>query len=338
MTRAWNRSVSVLDAIALVLIVGAVAVTTPAAGCAAEEAGPPLALGGNDPVKLASGETVLGAEGLELEHAGLRYRFTSTATRDEFAADPLRYKVQNDTCPVVAGAPADPSIFAVHEGRIYTFATENCREEFLAEPARYLGGGGASAEPQAAAPRRKVAILVYDGVELLDFAGPGEVFAAAGRFDVFTVGPTSAPITSQGFVEVQPRYSLTSAPRPDILIVPGGAVGTVISNHDAMRWLETTAANAEQVLSVCNGAIILAQAGLLDGLEATTHHGSIAALRRQAPRTTVHDDRRFVDNGKVVTAAGVSAGIDMSLHVVSKLLGADAATSTARYMEYAWAE
>jgi transcriptional regulator GlxA family with amidase domain len=155
---------------------------------------------------------------------------------------------------------------------------------------------------------------------------------------VFTVGPTSAPITSQGFVEVQPRYSLASAPRPDILIVPGGAAGTVISNADAMRWIETTAARAEQVLSVCNGAMILAHAGLLDGLEATTHHGSIAALRQHAPRTTVHADRRFVDNGKVVTAAGVSAGIAMSLHVVSKLLGGAAAASTARYMEYAWAE
>jgi putative intracellular protease/amidase/YHS domain-containing protein len=288
-------------------------------------------------VKLAAGETIVGSEQLEIEHGGLRYRFSSAATKDEFAADPARYKVQNDTCPVVAGAAVDPSIFAVHDGRIYTFATENCREEFLADPARYLNGGGGAEQPQGAATRRKVAILVYDGVELLDFAGPGEVFAAAGRFDVFTVGPTSAPITSQGFVEVQPRYSLASAPRPDVLIVPGGAAGTVISDDSAMRWIKTTAASAEQVLSVCNGAMILAHAGLLDGLEATTHHGSIAALRQHAPRTTVHDDRRFVDNGKVVTAAGVSAGIDMSLYVVSKLLGADAATSTARYLEYAWA-
>ena len=105
-----------------------------------------------------------------------------------------------------------------------------------------------------------------------------------------------------------------------------------------MRWIQSTAANAEQVLSVCSGAMILAHAGLLDGLEATTHHGSIAALRSHAPKTVVHDDRRFVDNGKVVTAAGVSAGIDMSLHVVAKLLGRPAAAATARYMEYAWTE
>jgi transcriptional regulator GlxA family with amidase domain len=162
------------------------------------------------------------------------------------------------------------------------------------------------------------------------------VFASAGRFDVFTVGPTAAPLTSQGFVQVSPRYSIASSPRPDILVVPGGAAGNVINDPAVMKWIQTTAGGAEQVLSVCNGAMILAHAGLLDGLEATTHHGSIEALRQHAPRTTVHDDRRFVDNGKVVTAAGVSAGIDMSLHVVAKLLGGQAAASTARYMEYGW--
>ena len=321
------RSVTTLLAIASMVVVVAMVAPPRAARAAAEEA--PLALGGNDPVRLAGGQTVVGSVDLELAHAGLRYRFSTQATRDQFAAEPARYAIQNDSCPVVAGAPADPSIFAVHEGRIYTFATEECRENFLAEPARYVGAKE-SPNPESAATRRTVAILVYDGVELLDFAGPGEVFAAAGRFDVFTVGPTMSAVTSQGFVEVQPRYSVASAPRPDILIVPGGAAGNVISNAAVMSWIKSTAARAEQVLSVCNGAMVLAHAGLLDGLEATTHHGSIAALRQHAPRTKVHDDRRFVDNGKVVTAAGVSAGIDMSLHVVSKLLGAGAAASPPR--------
>lgn len=103
-----------------------------------------------------------------------------------------------------------------------------------------------------------------------------------------------------------------------------------------MAWLRKAAAQAEVVMSVCNGALVLADAGLLEGLEATTHHGSIETLKRMAPRTTVHADRRFVDNGKIVTAAGVSAGIDASLHVVSRLLGGEAAQRTARYMEYAW--
>jgi putative intracellular protease/amidase/YHS domain-containing protein len=335
MQRASIRSFRILLAIASVVVVVAAVAPPRASRAAAAEA--PLALGGNDPVRLASGQTVVGSEDLELAQAGLRYRFTSQATRDQFTADPARYAIQNDSCPVVPGAPADPSIFAVHEGRIYTFATEECRENFLAEPGRYVGAKE-SPDPESAAKRRTVAILVYDGVELLDFAGPGEVFASAGKFDVFTVAPTLSPVTSQGFVEVQPRYSVASAPRPDILIVPGGAAGNVISNAAVMSWIKTTAERAEQVLSVCNGAMVLAHAGLLDGLEATTHHGSIAALRQHAPRTTVHDDRRFVDNGKVVTAAGVSAGIDMSLHVVSKLLGAGAASNTARYMEYSWAE
>jgi putative intracellular protease/amidase len=201
------------------------------------------------------------------------------------------------------------------------------------------GSSPATAAPAAPSSRRRtVAILVYDGVELLDFAGPGEVFASAGKFDVYTVGPSGKPVTSQGFVAVQPRYSVATAPRPDILLVPGGNVGNVIDDAATMNWIKATAGSGEQVLSVCNGAMILAHAGLLDGLEATTHHGSIAALRQHAPRTTVHDDRRFVDNGKVVTAAGVSAGIDMSLHVVAKLLGPSAAADTARYMEYSWAE
>ena len=336
MKRASIRSITIPLAIASMVLV-VFAMVPPRASRAATEDEAPLALGGNDPVRLAGGQTVVGSEDLELAHAGLRYRFSTQATRDQFAADPARFAIQNDGCPVVPGAAADPSIFAVHEGRIYTFATEECRENFLAEPARYVGAKE-SPSPESAAKRRTVAILVYEGVELLDFAGPGEVFAAAGRFDVFTVAPTLSPVTSQGFVEVQPRYSVASAPRPDILLVPGGAAGNVISNAAVMNWIKSTAGSAEQVLSVCNGAMVLAHAGLLDGLEATTHHGSIAALRQHAPRTTVHDDRRFVDNGKVVTAAGVSAGIDMSLHVVSKLLGADAASTTARYMEYAWAE
>jgi putative intracellular protease/amidase/YHS domain-containing protein len=329
---SFVRSVAVATTVAALAAV--------AAAMAAEEA--PLALAGNDPVLLTAGETVAGREDLVATHEGLRYRFAGAETRDRFVAEPDRYAIQNESCPVVPGASPDPSIFAVHEGRIYTFATPQCKTDFLAAPERYVGAAAGAQARAGGAPareRRTVAILVYDGVELLDFAGPGEVFAAArGRFDVFTVGPTTAPVLSQGFVEVTPRYGVASAPRADILVLPGGAVGGVIGTPAVMDWIRKTAGGAEQVLSVCNGALILAEAGLLDGLEATTHQGSLAALRQRATRTTVHSDRRFVDNGKVVTAAGVSAGIDMSLHVVAKLLGADAARATARYMEYAWKE
>lgn len=186
---------------------------------------------------------------------------------------------------------------------------------------------------------RNVAILLYDRVELLDFAGPGEVFAAAGgrsTFKVFTVAATEEPIHSQGFVEITPEYSIANSPRPDILVIPGGGVGNVLHNPQLMGWIKKTAEEAEIVLSVCNGALVLAQTGLLDGLEVTTHHGSLERLRRMASQATVHDDRRYVDNGRIITSAGVSAGIDSSLYVVARLLGEDAARQTAWYMEYNW--
>ena len=203
-------------------------------------------------------------------------------------------------------------------------------------------GAAAAAQPSPQAgeiPRRKVAILVFEGVELLDFAGPGEVFAAAGRagaFDVFTVGVTREPIVSQGFLRITPEHSLADAPRPDLLVIPGGNVGSLLRSPEAMAWIKATARTAEVVMSVCNGALALAEAGLLEGLSATTHHGSIERLRQMAPATRVVEGERFVDNGRMVTAAGVSAGIDGALHLVSRLLGEEKAQSTARYMEYAW--
>ena len=108
--------------------------------------------------------------------------------------------------------------------------------------------------------------------------------------------------------------------------------------HNAVLtdWIRWASEKAERVLSVCTGALLLAKAGLLDGLGATTHHGAIDLLRQTAPQTTVHADRRFVDNGRVVCSAGIAACIDMSLHVVARLLGREVAEKTARRMEYPW--
>ena len=108
--------------------------------------------------------------------------------------------------------------------------------------------------------------------------------------------------------------------------------------HNAVLtdWIKAHSQEAELVLSVCTGALLLAKAGLLDGLEATTHHGAIDLLRETAPKTTIHSDRRFVDNGRVVCSAGIAAGIDMGLHVVGRLLGRELAENTARQMEYPW--
>jgi YHS domain-containing protein len=179
-----TRAATVFGALTIAVLALLAGYVVGAGAAYALDEGTPLALAGNDPVRLVAGETTAGSAELEAVHAGMRYRFVDAATRDRFLADPARYAIQNETCPVVPGAPIDPSIFAVHEQRIYSFATEQCRESFLAAPEEFLGARSDA--------RRTVAIL-------------------------------------------------------------------------------------------------------LDGLEATTHHGSIAALAKLAPRATVPDDRRFVD-------------------------------------------
>ncbi len=189
----------------------------------------------------------------------------------------------------------------------------------------------------AAARQRSVAIVVHEGVELLDFAGPGEVFASAGQgaFKVFTVAPSRSPIMSQDFLKIVPDYSIDDSPKPDIVVVPGGRTAVLYEDAKFMAWLKKVAAEDEITLSVCTGAVALARAGLLDGLQATTHYGSLAALKK-FPAVTVVPAARFVDNGRIVTTQGVSAGIDGALHVVQRLLGDEEAWATARYMMYAW--
>lgn len=186
---------------------------------------------------------------------------------------------------------------------------------------------------------RNVAILVYDGVELLDFSGPGEVFSAArgpsGRaFKPFLVAKTKAPVKSQGFVTLTPEFSIADCPAPDIVVIPGG--GVPHEDVELQEWVQRCADTNELVMTVCNGAFLAAEAGLLDGLEVTTHHGSLQALTANYPKVKVFTNRRFVDSGHIMTCAGVSAGIDGALHVVERLLGAQAAKDTARYMEYDW--
>lgn len=188
---------------------------------------------------------------------------------------------------------------------------------------------------------RAVAILLFDNVETLDFAGPFEVFSVAGiqshpaAFRVFTVAETAGSVTARNGLSINPRYSFDDCPSADVLIIPGGQ-GTrrEMQNKRLIRWVESAARQAELVLSVCTGALLLGRAGLLDGLEVTTHHEALDLLRDTVPASHVLEDRRFVDNGKVVTSAGIAAGIDMSLHVVRRLLGEEVAAATAKHMEY----
>lgn len=190
---------------------------------------------------------------------------------------------------------------------------------------------------------RNVAILIFDDVEVLDFCGPFEVFSVTGRkenqqpFNVYTVAENDGPILARNGLSVNPAYTIDSCPEPEILIVPGG-YGTrpLLDNAGLLEWIGRQAGQVELLLSVCTGALLLAKAGLLDGLEATTHHGSFDLLAEIAPGTTVCQDQRVVDNGRVVTSGGISAGIDMAFHVVSRLLGEQVALETAGYMEYDW--
>jgi transcriptional regulator GlxA family with amidase domain len=186
--------------------------------------------------------------------------------------------------------------------------------------------------------RKNVAILVWPGAELLDFTGPAEVFAAAGGhrlFKVYTVGLTKETIRTQGSVLVQPEFTLDNCPKPEVIVIPGGNMNPVTGNREVLDWIKRHAADAEVVLSVCTGSFLLAEADLLDGLEATTHHFGWDELARQHPSVRVVRSARFVDSGRIVTAGGVSAGIDGALHVVEKLHGREAAEWTAReWMEY----
>lgn len=190
-----------------------------------------------------------------------------------------------------------------------------------------------------------VAILIFDEVEVLDFCGPYEVFGVTGRnadpkpFHVYTVAEEQRPILARNQLSVNPHYCLTDCPQSDILLVPGG-YGTRREMHNPvlLDWIKTRAQTAQLVLSVCTGALLLAKVGLLDGLAATTHHLALDLLREVAPNTEVRENARVVDNGKIILSAGISAGIDMSLSVVAKLLGKQEAIATAKYMEYDWRE
>jgi putative intracellular protease/amidase len=191
------------------------------------------------------------------------------------------------------------------------------------------------------APPRNVAILIFPGVQIIDYTGPWEVFGHARvdgqpAFHTYSVAEKAEPITTAMGMSVNPGFTFATAPRPDVLVVPGGNVNPQLQNPAVMHWIGESARSAQVVLSVCNGAFFLARAGLLDGLEATTFAGLIDELRTAAPKAKVVSDRRFVDNGRIITTAGLSAGIDGSLHVIEKLLGKGAAQVAAVSLEYDW--
>ena len=173
--------------------------------------------------------------------------------------------------------------------------------------------------------RYNVAIVVFEGVELLDFAGPGEAFASAMddnvSFNVYTVSQRKGIITSQRFLSINPEYTIEDCPTPDVLVIPGGNVGNLLSDKSFMTWAKNAGEKSKLTLTVCNGTFVAAANGQLDGKKATSHHSAIRGLKTRYPNITIISDQRFVDQGNIVTSAGVSAGIDGALPCHLKTIG-----------------
>lgn len=185
------------------------------------------------------------------------------------------------------------------------------------------------------AQKTRVAILMFDGVQVIDFAGPYEVFGQAG-FAVHTVSRDGKAVTTAMNLRVNVDHAFDTAPPVDVVVVPGGDVEVVSKDAATLAWLRKSAGSAKQVLSICTGSDILAATGLLDGQSATTFHRHFDHMQATFPKVRVVRDRRWVETGKLVTSAGLASGIDAALHVVANLRDVKAARSVALHLEYDW--
>lgn len=198
--------------------------------------------------------------------------------------------------------------------------------------------------------RKKVGILVFPNVEVLDFCGPFEVFSVVrldeekrrvepSPFEVFLVAESLEVVTAANGLKVVPDYTIDNCPILDILVVPGGwGVRAAIENSKIVDWVAKQGKAVETLTSVCTGSVLLGRAGLLEGKRATTHWMVLDWMRQLLPNVIVEEDFRYVEDGDIITSAGISAGIDMSLRVVSRYHGEEIARTTAKYMEYPFPE
>lgn len=194
--------------------------------------------------------------------------------------------------------------------------------------------------------RTRIGIVVFPDVDVLDFCGPYEVFATArldeakrreepSPFDIVLVAERREPVTTAAGMRVIPDFTFDDCPPFDVLVVPGGwGTRSEIKNQRLLQWIASRAAQVQLLTSVCTGAMLLGQAGLLDGHHATTHWRSLDWMRESFPAVTVEDAHHVVEDGTLLTSAGISAGIDMSLRVVARFYGDAVARATARHMEY----
>ena len=196
--------------------------------------------------------------------------------------------------------------------------------------------------------RRRVGILIFPQVEVLDFCGPFEVFSVTrlnetarreepSPFEVLLVAETAEPVTATGGLRVIPDVTIDTCPALDVLVVPGGwGTRSEIKNERLLAWIAARGKQVETLTSVCTGSMLLGQAGLLDGRHATTHWRALPWMRESFPAVTVEEKLHVVEDGNVITSAGISAGIDMALRVVARYHGEAIARATARNMEYAY--
>jgi transcriptional regulator GlxA family with amidase domain len=186
-----------------------------------------------------------------------------------------------------------------------------------------------------------IGIFIFDGVEELDFTGPWEVLTQWARqvaeereISVFTLARSTDPVTCSHGLRVLPDRAWDDLPQLDVLLVPGGRVNTLIEDDDVLDWLRRTRDSGALMTSVCTGAHVYATAGILRDRPATSWYGAIDSLADIDPTIELRHDDRFVDSGEVVTSAGVSAGIDMALHLVARLDSPDRAEAVRQYMQY----
>ncbi len=198
--------------------------------------------------------------------------------------------------------------------------------------------------------RKRVGIVLFEDIEVLDFCGPFEVFSATrlnelqrreepSPFEVLLIAERPDPVQTTGGMTVVPHFTFENCPRLEILVCPGGwGTRREVKNPVLLEWLRARAAEVETLTLVCTGSMVLGFAGLLDGLHATTHWRSLDWMRDSFPAVTVEYDKHFVQDGRVFTSAGISAGIDMTLKVVAHYFGDEVARATARHMEYPYPE
>lgn len=198
--------------------------------------------------------------------------------------------------------------------------------------------------------RKKIGIIIFNDIEVLDFCGPFEVFSVArlneelryqeqSPFEALLIAQTPQTITTTGGMKVLPHVTFNSCPSLDVLVVPGG-LGTrnEMKNEAMLSFVKTQAQQVEILASVCTGALILGNAGILDGLRATTHWRSLDLMQQLFPHVKVDKLSHVVEDGNILTSAGISAGIDMALMVVARYFGEPVARATARHMEYPFPE